>query len=250
MTAQDGYSVLEMDRNRRAVARSMRASASETPHVTLHRKADAETLLSVRSELASDAGVGNTRITVTVLLARIVARALRVYPRINGRTEEGELRLYDRVNLGLAVALEDGLTVPVLHDADRASLPELARMVTDVSSRARQGKLKVADLVDGTFSLSNLGASGVEFFTPLINPPQMAILGIGSVSEEVRIRDGSPVAARRLHLSLSFDHAALDGATAAGFLDVVVANIEDPRGFLAETAGDADGLAATSAGGA
>lgn len=249
MTDHDGYMVLEADRNRRAVARSMRASASETPHVTLHRKADAEALLTARSELAV-AVRGDARITVTVLLAGIVARALRAYPRINGRTEEGELRLYDQVNLGLAVALEDGLTVPVLHDADRANLPELARMVTDVSRRAREGKLKVADLVDGTFSLSNLGAYGVEFFTPLINPPQMAILGIGAVSEELRIRNGAPVVAHQLHLSLSFDHAALDGATAARFLEVVVANIEDPAGFLAEATGDAEDLAKTTAGGA
>lgn len=243
MTIQDGYRQLEMNRNRRAVARSMRASAAEIPHVTLHRKANAEPLLTERTRILADAAPGNGRVTVTVLLARIVARALRAYPRINGRSEEGELRLYERVNLGLAVALDDGLTVPVLHDADRASLQELAGMVTDVSSRARAGELKVADLVDGTFSLSNLGSHGVEFFTPLINPPQMAILGVGAMTEEVRLRDDVPVVERRLHLSLSFDHAAIDGATAARFLDLVISNIEDPHAFLTEesvtSAGDA-----------
>ena len=243
MTSQDEYTVLEMDRNRRAVARSMRASASEIPHVTLHRKANAEPLLAARTQMLADTAPGDERVTVTVLLARIVARALRAYPRINGRSEEGEIRLYQRVNLGLAVALDDGLTVPVLHDADRASLQELAARITNVSRRARAGALKVADLVDGTFSLSNLGSHGVEFFTPLINPPQIAILGVGATTEEVRMRDGAPVVERHLRLSLSFDHAAIDGAPAAGFLDLVVSNIEEPHAFLAEesvtSAGDA-----------
>lgn len=245
MTEDNGYSVLPMDRNRRAVARSMRASASETPHVTLHRRARADALVAARrTTVANQSEDGDARVTLTVLLARIVARSLAAYPRINGRTEQGEIRTYERVNLGLAVALVDGLTVPVLHDADAIDLQRLARAVNDVIRRAREGTLKVPDLVGGTFSLTNLGPYGVEFFTPLINPPQMGILGVGALRDEVELVDGVPVSASQLYLSLSFDHAALDGATAAHFLDVVVDNIETPTQALS------DEPIATSAGGA
>jgi pyruvate dehydrogenase E2 component (dihydrolipoamide acetyltransferase) len=235
LTPDEAYVVLPMDRNRRAVGRAMRAAVSEMPHVTLHRRADATALLAARtSHAAAVEGDGGPRLTLTVLLARIVAKTLRAFPRVNGRTEEGEIRLYKRVNLGLAVALEDGLTVPVLQDADGKDLRQLAADLADASARARAGSLKMPDLIDGTFTLSNLGAYGVEFFTPLINPPQLAILGVGAVRQELRLDDGVPVSTPMLHLSMGFDHAAMDGAQAARFLQLVVQSVESPDAVLSD----------------
>ena len=237
MTPDDGYVVLPTDRNRRAVARSMRAAVTEMPHVTLHVRADATQLLTTRKRLTDAAESDDgPRLTLTVLLARIVAKSLRAFPRINGRTEDGEIRLYKRVNLGLAVALDDGLTVPVLRDANTKDLHQLAVDVADVSARARSGALKIPDLVDGTFTLSNLGAYDVEYFTPLINPPQLAILGVGTLKEELRLVDGVPRGVSNLYLSLSFDHAIIDGAQAAQFLQLVVKNIESPEPLLSDMA--------------
>jgi pyruvate dehydrogenase E2 component (dihydrolipoamide acetyltransferase) len=232
LTEPAAYDVLPSDRNRRAVGRSMKAAVTEMPHVTLHARADAGALLAAKSALAARPGAG--RVTLTAVLARLVVDALREYPRVNGRTEEGEIRLYKGVNLGVAVALEDGLVVPVLHDADRMDVDELGAAIGDVSARARAGRMSLPDLVDGTFTLSTLGAYGVEFFTPIINPPQVAILGVGAVREELRLRDGAPVGVPVLHLSLSFDHAAMDGVQAARYLQLVVQKVESC---------DADGLA-------
>lgn len=215
----------------------MRAAVAEMPHVTLHARADATALLAAHQGMREPlAGEGSPRLTLTVLLARIVATSLRDFPRMNGRTEDGEIRLYKQVNLGLAVALDDGLTVPVLQNADTTNLHQLAIDIADVSFRARTGAIKLADLVDGTFTLSNLGAYDVEYFTPLINPPQLAILGVGALREELRLVGGVPASVTNLHLSLSFDHSAVDGALAAKFLQLVIATVESPGLVLADTA--------------
>ncbi|TQN43061.1 2-oxoacid dehydrogenase/acyltransferase catalytic subunit [Blastococcus colisei] len=202
----------------------MRAAVAEMPHVTLHARADASALVAARAGLNARADV--PRLSLTAVLARVVVEALREYPRVNGRTEEGEIRLYKRVNLGVAVALEDGLTVPVLRDAQEMDVDAVGAAIVDVSDRARSGRIKLADLADATFTLSTLGAHGVEFFTPIINPPQLAILGVGAVRDEIRLQNGSPVAVPVLYLSLSFDHAAMDGVQAARFLELLVAKVE------------------------
>ena len=229
MTVSGMYSVLPADRNRRAVARSMREAVSEKPHVTLHTRADAGALLAARQDFLGGAGPDCPRLTITALLARLVTEALRSYPRINGRVEENEIRLYKAVHLGIAVALDDGLLVPVLRDAHAKDLIELATEIGRASGRARAGALKLADLVDATFTISNLGAYGVEFFTPIINPPQLAILGVGAMRDELRLCDGVAVTVPVLYLSLSFDHAVIDGAQAATFLQLVAHSIEAPH---------------------
>jgi pyruvate dehydrogenase E2 component (dihydrolipoamide acetyltransferase) len=227
------YSVLPMDRNRRAVGRSMKAAVADMPHVTLHTRADAEKLLAARNRLVAETGdKGEPRLTLTVLLAYLVTAALQANPRVNGRTEEGEIRLYEGVNLGIAVALDDGLLVPVVHHAHTKDLLGFAAGIADLSDRARNGSITIPDLVDGTFTLSNLGTYNVEFFTPIVNPPQLAILGVGAVRQEVRLNDGAPFSVPVLHLSMSFDHAAMDGAQAARFLQLFVKSVESPDAVL------------------
>jgi pyruvate dehydrogenase E2 component (dihydrolipoamide acetyltransferase) len=224
LTSTVPYVVLPNDRNRRAVGRSMRAAVTEMPHVTLHARAVATNLVAARSRLNSRDGL--PRVSLTAVIAHVVVGALREYPRVNGRSEEGEIRLYHPVNLGVAVALEDGLVVPVLRDAQDLDIDRMAAAIVESSERARSGRIKLPDLVDGTFSLSTLGAYGVEFFTPIINPPQLAILGVGAVVDEVRMHDGAASSVPVLYLSLSFDHAAMDGVQAARFLQLVRSRIE------------------------
>ncbi len=214
----------------------MRAAVTEMPHVTLHARAEATNLVRARERL--NARPGTPRISLTALLSRVVVDVLREYPRVNGRTEDGEIRLYRTVNLGVAVALEDGLVVPVLRDAQELDVDRLAEAIVNVSGRARAGILKLPDLTDGTFTVSTLGAHGVEFFTPIINPPQLAILGVGALRDEVRVTGGAVGAVPVLHLSLSFDHAAMDGVQAARFLELLVSRLEEAGpGRAAEAVG-------------
>jgi pyruvate dehydrogenase E2 component (dihydrolipoamide acetyltransferase) len=233
MTSETFYDVLTQDRIRKLTARKMKESVAEKPHVTLHVRVDASRFLLVREELSKEISQhSKSKFTVTVLLAALVAHALKEYPRMNGRTEENEIRSYHDINVGIAVAIEDGLVVPVIRQCDAKSLIELAETLDDLTQKARAKSLGLADLTDGTFTITNLGAYGVEFFTPIINPPQLAILGVGTIGEEVRIIDGVVTSAKVLHLSLSFDHAALDGVDAAKFLQMVVARVEDPMSYL------------------
>jgi pyruvate dehydrogenase E2 component (dihydrolipoamide acetyltransferase) len=207
----------------------MREVVAEKPHVTLHVRVDASKLLLVREELSKEIGQrSEARLTVTVLLTALVAHALKEYPRINGRTEENEIRLYHAINLGVAVAIDKGLVVPVIHESDTKSLIELAETLNELTRKARSKSLSIGEVTDGTFTITNLGSYGVEFFTPIINPPQLAILGVGAIGEEVRIINDVAQSVKILHLSLSFDHAALDGVDAAKFLQMVVARVENP----------------------
>lgn len=221
------YDVLPLGRVRRATGRRMHASVTQTPHVTLHGSADATALLGEHRRRVRELSAGGARVTLTALLARVVAASLREFPRLNGRTEDGEIRLYHAVNLGIAVSLEDGLTVPVIRDADRKPTADIAQELWGLSDRARAGRLRPADLSDGTFTLSNLGAFGVEHFTPIINPPQLGILGTGTIVPTPSMNDGRLCEQPRLGLSLSFDHAALDGAQAAQFLAIVARRVAE-----------------------
>ena len=233
MSSETAYDVLTQARIRKLTARRMREVAVEKPHVTLHVRVDASQFLLVREELSNEIRQHSTaKFTVTVLLAVLVADALKACPRINGRTEEDEIRLYHDINLGVAVAIDDGLVVPVISHCDTKSLIELAETLDALSGKARGKGLSISDMTDGTFTITNLGAYDVEFFTPIINPPQLAILGVGTISDEVRLVDDVVTSVKMLHLSLSFDHAALDGVDAAKFLQLLAARVKDPRAHL------------------
>ena len=221
-----------MDRMRRVIAKRMRVAATEIPHVTLHREVNATELLKVHEELNASMTTTNTHISISVLMALAVAIALREYPRINGRTENGEIRLYHQINLGIAVALNDGLAVPVIRNADQRSTSEFASELNRLVQRARTGTLSLSDVTDGTFTVSNLGAFGVDYFTPIINPPQLGILGVGAITTSLRLVEGELREVPQLGLSLSFDHAALDGASGAQFLSMVARYIESPSVLL------------------
>jgi len=168
----------------------------------------------------------------TDLVIAAVARSLADHPQMNATFSDTEITLRGPVNVGMAVALDDGLIVPVIRDADRLSLGELARESARLAAAARDGTLGVDDLADGTFTVSALGMFGVDAFTPIINAPQVGILGVNRLRDDVGWDGDVPVKQRRMKLSLTWDHRALDGAPAARFLGAVKALLEAPLRLL------------------
>jgi len=172
------------------------------------------------------------KITITDLLVKLVAAALRHNPRLNAMWLNNTIVLNDEINVGLAVAVEDGLLVPVIHQADQLGLNELAVRRRELVARAKAGKLTLDELRGGTFTLSNLGMYGIDAFNAIINPPQAAILAVGRISERVVPVDGQPAVQSMMNLTLSCDHRVVDGARGAQFLQTLVGFIEEPLAVL------------------
>jgi pyruvate dehydrogenase E2 component (dihydrolipoamide acetyltransferase) len=204
-------------------------SWTQVPHFYLTVEARAGQLVRWREQAQERVAA---KLTYTDLLVRLVALALRQHPRLNGRWEAGQIALNDQINLGLAVAVEEGLVVPVLHQADRLGLAEVAVRCRELVGRAQAGKLTLDDLRDGTFTLSNLGMYGIDAFNAILNPPQAAILAVGRIAERVVPVAGLPSVQPMVTLTLSCDHRVVDGARAARFLQSLVGLIEDPLQLL------------------
>jgi len=207
----------------------MTQSWTTAPHFYLVREVNVARLVTWRERASKQTGA---RITYTDLLVKIVAAALVQHPRVNGSWKDGTIVSNAEVNLGLAVAVEDGLVVPVLHRADTLSLVEIAARREDLVSRAQAGKLRPADIQGGHFTLSNLGMYGVDAFNAIVNPPQAAILAVGRITERVVAVNGQPAVQPTLVLTLSCDHRALDGARAAQFLGALAELVEEPLALL------------------
>ncbi|MFL5796587.1 MAG: dihydrolipoamide acetyltransferase family protein [Actinomycetota bacterium] len=211
------------------MARRTTQSWTSAPHFYLFRDVDAERLVAWRASLE---GRGEGEVTLTDLLVKIAAESLRRHPEANARWEDPDVVLVPDVNVGLAVAVDDGLVVPVIAGADRLGVGQIAERRRELVAQAREGSLQLEDVRDGTFTLSNLGMYGVDAFAAVINPPQAAILAIGRVTERVVPVEGRPAIRRGMTLGLSCDHRALDGARAARFLNTVASLIEEPLGLL------------------
>lgn len=202
---------------------------TSTPHFYLVREVNASRLISWREQVSRRSA---EKVTYTDLLVKIVATALRMHPRVNASWHDGRLTLKQAVNVGLAVAVEEGLVVPVISQADRLGLSEIARRRAEMVAKAQAGKLRPQDISDGTFTISNLGMYNVDAFSAIINAPQAAILAVGRIAERVVPVNGQPAVQPMLVLTLSCDHRAVDGARAAQFLDTVAALVEEPLGLL------------------
>jgi pyruvate dehydrogenase E2 component (dihydrolipoamide acetyltransferase) len=213
----------------RTMAERTLASWTTTPHFAVQREINAGRLLSWQQRARERTGV---RITVTDLLVRSLAHALRAHPDLNRSWSDGSLASHRSIGIGLAVALEDGLVVPVIHDADTLDLTALAARRDDLVTRAREGRLQPADVQGGTFTLSNLGMYGVDAFTAIINPPQAAILAVGRIVDRVLPVGGEAVVQPALTLTLSCDHRAVDGARAGSFLRTVAETLEEPAALV------------------
>lgn len=210
----------------RLMAERTTQSWTSVPHFFLLREVNAARLIAWRERAAQQ--VSAAAVTYTDLLVKIVAEALRRDPRVNASWEGGTIAAHDEINVGIAVATEQGLVVPVIHRADDLSLRGIARQRSDLVARAQAGHLRLHELQGGTFTISNLGMYGIDAFTAIINAPQAAILAVGRIADRVVPVAGHPVVAPMLTLSLSCDHRVVDGARGAQFLSTIAALIEDP----------------------
>jgi pyruvate dehydrogenase E2 component (dihydrolipoamide acetyltransferase) len=213
----------------RIMAERMTASWTTAPHFYLVREVNVSRLVSWLAQARKQAGA---RITYTDLLVRLVAATLARHPGVNASWKDGAIVRNADINIGLAVAVDDGLVVPVVHRADALSLAELAARREDVVSRAQTGKLRPADIQGGGFTISNLGMYGVDAFTAIVNPPQAAILAVGRIADRVVAVNGQPTVQPTMVLTLSCDHRALDGARGAQFLGAFADLIEEPLALL------------------
>ena len=212
---------------RRLTAERLAASAREAPHFYLTVVADAGQLLAFRAQANGRRGA-DVKITVTDLLVRACATVLAAHPEVNVSWDETRILRHRHVNVGVAVAIEDGLIVPVIRDAGRKTLTEIARESHDLIARARARKLTPDELAGGTFTISNLGMYGIRQFTAVINPPQAAILAVGEAVRQPVVRADQVTVATTMTLTLSIDHRAVDGATGAVFLTRLKELIEEP----------------------
>jgi pyruvate dehydrogenase E2 component (dihydrolipoamide acetyltransferase) len=214
----------------RIMADRMTASWTSAPHFYLVREVNVGRLIAWRERLGKP---GGARITYTDLLVRLVAAALTRHPAANAAWADGGIIRHAEVNVGLAVAVEDGLVVPVLHRADALDVAAIAARREDLVTRAQAGRLRPADIQGGGFTISNLGMYGVDAFNAIVNPPQAAILAVGRIADRVVALNGQPAVQPTMVLTLSCDHRALDGARGAQFLGTLADLIEEPLALLA-----------------
>jgi pyruvate dehydrogenase E2 component (dihydrolipoamide acetyltransferase) len=213
----------------RIMAERMTASWTTAPHFYLVREVNVRRLASWLEQARKQTGA---HVTYTDLLVKLVAAALARHPRANASWRDGAILQNTDINIGLAVAIDDGLVVPVIHRADSLRLPEIAARRADVVGRAQAGKLRPADIQGGGFTISNLGMFGVDAFSAIVNPPQAAILAVGRIADRVVALNGQPAVQPTMVLTLSCDHRALDGARAAQFLGTLADLVEEPLALL------------------
>ena len=217
---------------RRAIADRLRRVLSTAAPVTLTREIDAEALWTVREQLKTGFPEG---LPFDAIFVKVIAASLVEYPALNAMIDGDEVVRFDHVHVGVAVAAPDGLYVPVVREAETRVLREIASDIIRLSGKARARQLSGDDMAGGTVAITNLGNYGVDAFTPIINPPQSAILGIGRVLQRAVVREGQLTARRTCVLSLTFDHRVADGAPAAQLLDAISSKLEDEgrlRGLL------------------
>lgn len=214
---------------RRAIADRLRAGLASTAQLTLTAEADVTILAGELDRLTGEWG---RRASYTEAVVRACALALRDHPGLGTRLTEAGLEHPERMDIGVAVALKEGLIVPVVREVDRKDLETLSREIADLAERARDGRLTPAETEGGVFSVTNLGAYGIDAFTPLLNPPQSAILGVGRARPRPAVVGGRIEVRTLLVLSLTFDHQVVDGAPAAAFLADVVRQLQGPDRLL------------------
>ena len=217
----------------RIMAERTTQSWTTVPHFFVTRDIDATALDEFRDRIVAEIETTHkVRITHTDLLVALAARVLLKHPRLNASWSAEGIRLHDHVNMGVAIAVNDGVVAAVIHNAHSAGLPGIAIQRRDVTERARAGKLRPADLADATFTISNLGMYKVDQFSAIITPPQAAILAVGGIADRVVAVEGKPAVRPMMTLTISCDHRVADGARAAMFLSDLADAMQDPATFL------------------
>jgi len=218
---------------RKIIAERMAWSKSNIPHIVLNVKADVAGLIDLREKLKEKLiKKYNIRITYTDFILKAAAAALRKNPEVNSTFSGGNYIIYDEVNVGLAVSLEGGLIVPTIFGCDRLKIIDIARKRIELVDKAREGKLNLEEISNGTFTVTNLGMYGIRSFSPIINPPQAAILAVGEIYAEPAVVKGKVEPGSFIDLSVSCDHRIIDGMAGARFLKSVKELIENPEKLI------------------
>ncbi|HHY91954.1 MAG TPA: 2-oxo acid dehydrogenase subunit E2, partial [Firmicutes bacterium] len=213
---------------RKVIARRMAESKRTAPHVTFNMAVDMTRAKALREALKAQ----EKKVSFNDIVVLAAARALRDFPVVNASLTEAEIIYHNAIHVGVAVALDNGLIVPVVKNADRKDLLTLAQEIKDLAARARAGKLSPDEASGSTFTVTNLGMYGMDTFTPIINLPESAILGVNSIQDKPVVVEGNIVIRPMMNLSLSVDHRLIDGALAAQFLSRVKAYLEEPALML------------------
>ena len=221
--------LVPMNGMRKAIAKNMLNSHMTSPTVTANLSVDMSAMKAYREQLKAK----EIKVSYTDLLVKFVAKALTEYPLLNCSVEDNKIRYKHYVNMGVAVALDNGLVVPNVTDADKKSLTEISAEIKELAKLAREGGLPMEKLRGGTFTITNLGMYGIESFTPIINQPEVAILGVTTMEDRAVVRGGEIVIRPMMTLSLTFDHRVVDGSVAAEFLKRVKNLLENPALMLA-----------------
>jgi pyruvate dehydrogenase E2 component (dihydrolipoamide acetyltransferase) len=232
-TRPTSSSAVPLSSTRRITAERMLRSARSTAPVTLTTEADVTNLVNLRGQFQAALPTDTNAIpTYTDFFVKLAAIALKQHPNVNVRWDEGQLVAGSQVNVGVAVDTEAGLLVPVVRDVSSLGLRQLATRTRDLIDRARQRKLSASEMQDGTFTVSSLGAFGIDAFTPIINYPEIAILGVGRIKRQPVVTGDQVIVREMVTLNLTFDHCAVDGAPAARFLQTLCKVIETPGPWL------------------
>ncbi|HWC33109.1 MAG TPA: dihydrolipoamide acetyltransferase family protein, partial [Actinomycetota bacterium] len=225
------YEAVQLTQMRRTIARRM-TEAWETPHFQIAMSADMRAAIRVREALVARVEEGATKPTFSDVLTKACAVSLMRHREMNAHYAGDEVRLFPTADIGMAVAIPQGLVVPVIRGCERKTITEIAAARADLVERTRSGKLQQADLEGGTFTISNLGMYGVERFVAVLNPPQAGILAVGAIEERAVVEGGEIVARPMMEMTLSCDHRSVDGATASEFLRSVKEFLEEPALML------------------
>ncbi|WP_114571205.1 dihydrolipoamide acetyltransferase family protein [Exiguobacterium flavidum] len=221
---------------RKAISKAMVNSKHTAPHVTLMDEVDVTNLVALRKNFKEVAAAQGTKLTYLPFVVKALTAAAKKYPAINASIDDvnEEIVYKNYFNIGIAADTDNGLVVPVVKDADRKSIFALADNINDLAGKAREGKLSGDEMKGGSITITNIGSAGGQWFTPVINHPEVAILGIGRIAEKAVVKNGEIVVAPVLALSFSFDHRLIDGATAQNALNLVKRLLNDPQLLIME----------------
>ena len=220
---------IPMTQMRKVIAKRMAQSAFTAPHIYFFTDVEMDGLVRLRDEILTDFEKAfGVRVSVNDFLIKAVARTIRDFPMLNGTIRGEEFFIHPDINVGLAVAMEEGLIVPALAQADRLGLGRIARMRSDLIERARTGRLKIEEIERGTFTISSLAQYEITFFTAILNPPQSGILSVGKTVERLALKEGEVISKKVARLGLSVDHRIIDGAVAAAFMQSLKKRLESP----------------------
>jgi len=226
------YEDVPVTQMRKTIAKRLVTSIGPVPTFYLTIEVDMTRMIEARERINERLADKGVKASINDYVIKAVAAALARHPEVNASWQENVIRRHNRVHIGVAVAVEDGLITPIVRDADVKGVAQISAEVRELAGRAREKKLKPEEYTGATFSISNLGMFGIDEFTAIINPPEAAILAIGRVEEKVVAENGMPVVQPRMRVTMSCDHRVIDGATGAKFLQTVRAFLEEPVTIL------------------